>query len=443
MIDNKNDINRFLRLQSDLRQEILLGNKTWDDMIALHREFGYGEMTKDSVRRSFKAYDTYAENGWICQPEMVSVPKREITEFNAEKNTTTSDKVVELEDCDINNPEALLEVHGFNPKHFILVNAKNSKWQQGLKTGTKTLYSSKITVKPRKAQDINFEDIDEYFSNKHDYKGLKITPFNYDYDYNKEEEFLEICLQDLHIGLLSYGQETGEDYDVNIARQRLEMAMSDIYERCKNKKFKRIVLALLGDILHVDNQQNTTTKGTRQDVDTRVSKMFDEALDLLIDTIKTLSEIAPVEVINVMGNHDNTLNYMLCKAVEMAYRNDDNVSFMNTPNPRKWKKYGKVLIGWAHGDMKSANITEWIQSEAAQDWGTTKFKECHMGHLHSLHTIQKIEESKSGLIVRYLPTLCASSAWEHHQAFAKTPKTLVSFVWNENKGLRDIWYSNI
>lgn len=66
MIDNKNDINRFLRLQSDLRQEILLGNKTWDDMITLHREFGYGEMTKDSVRRSFKAYDTYAENGWIC-----------------------------------------------------------------------------------------------------------------------------------------------------------------------------------------------------------------------------------------------------------------------------------------------------------------------------------------------------------------------------------------
>ena len=66
-----------------------------------------------------------------------------------------------------------------------------------------------------------------------------------------------------------------------------------------------------------------------------------------------------------------------------------------------------------------------------------------MGHLHSLHTIQKIEESKSGLIVRYLPTLCASSAWEHHQAFTKTPKTLVSFVWNENKGLRDIWYSNI
>ena len=61
----------------------------------------------------------------------------------------------------------------------------------------------------------------------------------------------------------------------------------------------------------------------------------------------------------------------------------------------------------------------------------------------STNTIQKIEEGRSGMIVRYLPTLCASSAWEHHKAYSKEPKTVVSFVWNENTGLRDIWYSNI
>lgn len=437
------EIDRFLMLQKQLREEIVLGNKTWDDMITLYKEFGMPEMTKDSMRRSFKAYDQYADKGWISQPKNFDIPNREVIEYNAEKNVTVSDKVISLDSNDINNPEVLLRSHGFNPEEFVLISARNSKWQQGTKNGNKTLYSSKISVRPRKAQDITFEDIDKYFESKHDYNGIRITEGNYAEDELSTNDFLEICIQDLHIGLLSYGKETGEDYDVNIARKRLETAVSDIYARCKGRKFKRIVLSLLGDILHVDNQQNTTTKGTRQDVDTRVSKMFDEALNLIIDLIKTLSEIAPVDVINVVGNHDNTLNYMLCKAVEMAYRNDDNITFYNSPNPRKWKKYGNVLIGWAHGDMKTQNVTEWIQSEAYQDWGTTKYRECHMGHLHSTNTVQKIEEGKSGMIVRYLPTLCASSAWEHHKAYSKEPKTVVSFVWNEDTGLRDIWYSNI
>ena len=66
-----------------------------------------------------------------------------------------------------------------------------------------------------------------------------------------------------------------------------------------------------------------------------------------------------------------------------------------------------------------------------------------MGHLHSTQTLQKIEDSMSGLIVRYLPTLCASSAWEHHEGYSKHPKTLISFVWNEDKGLREMWYSGV
>ena len=252
-----------------------------------------------------------------------------------------------------------------------------------------------------------------------------------------------MCVQDLHIGLLSYGKETGEDYNVEIAKEYLNNTISDVVERCKNRKFKRILFVSLGDILHVDNQQNTTTKGTRQDVDTRVTKMFDEALNLMINCVKTLGEIAPVEVINTVGNHSQTLDYCLFKALECAYKNDENVKFFISPNPRKWNRYGNVLIGWAHGDMKAKNVTEWIQSEASKDWGLTKYRECHMGHLHSTQTLQKIEDSMSGLIVRYLPTLCASSAWEHHEGYSKHPKTLISFVWNEDKGLREMWYSGV
>ena len=130
-------------------------------MITLYREFGMPEMTKDSMRRSFKAYDQYADKGWISQPKNFDIPNKEVIEYNAEKNVTTSDKVISLDSNDINNPEVLLRSHGFNPEEFILISARNSKWQQGTKDGNKTLYSSKISVRPRKAQDITFEDIDK------------------------------------------------------------------------------------------------------------------------------------------------------------------------------------------------------------------------------------------------------------------------------------------
>lgn len=431
---------RFLKLQCDLRNKISQGENTWQDMIELHKEFGFPEMTKDSIRRSFKVFDEYFKNGWISMP--IEVPKKETIEFNSEKNITTSDKIVALNSNEINNSEALMKAHGFDTKLFSLVNAKSSIWQQGTKDGGKTLYSSKISVRPKQAYDISFEDIDEYFSKKHVYNGLSILE-EQAYDNRDSEDFLEICLQDLHIGLLSCENETGEKYSIEEAKERLEYAIADILNRSEGRHFKRVVFSMLGDILHVDNQQNTTTKGTRQDVDSRINTMFDCALDLIINTIKTLTKIAPVEVINVVGNHDSTVNYMLSRSVEMAYKNNPKVTFYNSPNPRKWRRYGKVLIGWTHGDLKSKNVADWLQCEAYEDWGESKFRECHMGHLHSVSTLQKIEESGSGLIIRYLPTLCASSAWEHHQGYNKNQKTLMSFVWNENKGLRDIWYSSI
>ena len=416
-----------------IRQSLKNGEATWQDVAEVKTHNGSPLLSIDSVRRSFNMFDLFDEAGWIKAPSEVSY--RETESYNAD-GTLGSDKVLDLSKIDKSNPKALMEAHGFDPNKYILVSAKNSIWS---KSEDSTLYSSKIVVKPQSSNEITFEDVDRYFSKFDGVPPIYINPVQYAPD----AEFLEVCLQDTHIGLLSYGAETGEDYDVNIACERIERAIADVIERCKGRKFSRVVFSLLGDILHVDNAQNTTVKGTKQDVDARISKMFDMALDVLIKSIISLGNIAPVEVISVPGNHDVTLSYMLTKALEMAFKKDNNVVFYNSPSPRKWRRYGKVLIGWAHGDLPSKNATEWIQSEAAEDWGKSKYREVRLGHLHSLSTLQKFEETKSGLITRYLPTLCASSAWEHYQGFGDNPKTLISFVWDENKGLREQWYTNI
>jgi DNA repair exonuclease SbcCD nuclease subunit len=256
--------------------------------------------------------------------------------------------------------------------------------------------------------------------------------------YDDSGEILEIDLPDLHAGLFSWHEETMEDYDIHIAKTNLMKCLDDIINRCSGRKFSKIIFATLGDLLHVDNDNQTTARGTFQQIDGRIPKVFDMTLDALIDAVGLLGAYAPVEVVYVAGNHDKTLGYALMKALEKAYRNDCNILFDISPNPRKFRRFENVLIGWLHGDCAKNNISEWLQTEARKDFGKCLFAEVHAGHYHHQQTIEK-----SGMIVRFLPTICASSAWEHQRGYGKNVKTVVSFVWNRQKGLRETWFSNI
>ena len=57
--------------------------------------------------------------------------------------------------------------------------------------------------------------------------------------------------------------------------------------------------------------------------------------------------------------------------------------------------------------------------------------------------MQNFEESQNGLIVRRLFATTSASAWEHRQGYPKNLKTVMCFVWNPNKGLREIWYNTV
>lgn len=429
---------------SALRED---ANLTWTNIAAIiSEETGY-DYSADRYRKAYKKYvSSLPEDVEVSESDEIDdtedfVPSgKESISVNYEKNETTSTKDIPLTEEQLKNPAELLKAHNFNPDEWEVKSVNNTKTNRKTLTGDSYVYSSRIVVKPKETEEVTFKTVEEFFD-KYDVSKIKSrTTVPKAYDPNGE--FLEICIQDLHMGLLSYEQETSEDYDVAIARQRLENCVGDVLQRAKGRKFKRIVFALLGDILHVDNLNGMTSAGTRQDIDTRPTRIFEQALEALIHTIDELETIAPVEVINIPGNHDRLNSYTLCKAVEMAFRNDENVTFFNSPNPRKWRRYGNVLIGFAHGDMKPNAVSEWLSNEC-EEWSLAKYREVHMGHLHSLQTIQKIEDNKYGLIARYLPALCASSAWEHEMGYPKSQRGMMSFVWNEETGLREVWYSNI
>lgn len=394
------------------------------------------EKVIEKVRAHIRSTDRYRTNKPFDDIEhQVSV------QYNAKDGTTQYDRLISICETEEMTPETMLKAHGLDNKAWEIVSYRNNYWHSQVKGGTRLLmYQSKITVKP-KAEDISFESYDHYFETKQfKYDKPLTAPINYSAD----GEILEICLPDLHSGLLAWRKETGADYDIAIAKDHFFKCLYDIRNRCVGKRFKKILFVTLGDLLHTDNDDQTTTKGTFQQVDGRMSKIFDSTLDMLIDGITIIGNIAPVEVIYLSGNHDRVLGYSLLKAASMAFRKDTNITFDTEPNPQKYRLMGNILIGFTHGDMPKKSMPDWLQQRARKEYGQSKFAEVHAGHLHSQQTTEfhQTEEGK-GIIVRYLPTICNASYWEHQQGFSNSVKTLVSFVWNEETGLRDMWFSNL
>lgn len=336
-------------------------------------------------------------------------------------------------------PKMVMEAHKLDTDEWEVVNYKLNFWETQKSAqfggGTQLQCQSKLVVKPKVKQELTFKDIDNYFAKK-DYSKDKL-PINC-LRYDPNGEILEIALPDLHIGMLSWENETGENYDLKIVKERYFAAINDVVERCKHKKIKKIVFVSLGDLIHVDNDKQTTTNGTFQQMDGRFTKVIEVAEDMIIDGVTILGEIAPVEVIYICGNHDRNTGYMLMRSASNAFRNDKNVTFDTLPNPQKCRLFGNCLIGWLHGDTPKKNMTDWLSKNHRDLFAKAKFIEIHSGHCHSF-AVQEV----GVVILKTLPTLCSSSYWEHQQGYSGGWKSLACHIWNEKTGLRDMWFTNI
>jgi hypothetical protein len=66
--------------------------------------------------------------------------------------------------------------------------------------------------------------------------------------------------------------------------------------------------------------------------------------------IEECAKIAPVHVPVIPGNHDETAAFTMGVVLEAEFRRDKRVTFDNGPAPRKYYRYGKTLLGYAHGN---------------------------------------------------------------------------------------------
>lgn len=212
---------------------------------------------------------------------------------------------------------------------------------------------------------------------------------------------------DPHFGLYTWAEETGDDFDTDIARRDLCAAVD--YLVAQSPATKRCVIASLGDMFHIDNLSNTTPQsGHPLDPDTRlrrVARLGMAATRQCIDS--ALDRHETVEFVPVVGNHDPVMSMMLGVGLANIYENEPRVVIHDGATLRHYVRHGKVLLGFVHGDKtKDRDLPGIMATERAQEWGETRHRYWHRGHHHHAEL-----QEFNGCLVEQHRTLAAGDAY--------------------------------
>jgi hypothetical protein len=221
-----------------------------------------------------------------------------------------------------------------------------------------------------------------------------------------------VPIGDAHIGMFSWAEETGQDFDLKIAEANLVAAVDHLVSLAP--RAKKALLINLGDFMHSDNARAETTLGTRVDVDSRWSKILRVAIRAMRRCIERLLEThEQVHVICEIGNHDSNSAVMLALALEQFYENEPRVFIDTSPAKFHWYTFGQNLIGVTHGDTaKIKELPTIMACDRAQDWGNTTQRYWYTGHVH-----HQTAYEFGGCTVETFRTLAPSDAWHKAKGY--------------------------
>lgn len=247
---------------------------------------------------------------------------------------------------------------------------------------------------------------------------------------SKDPHCLVFDPADIHMGKICSSFETGEDYNTQIATQRVLSGLHGILDKSSSFNIDKIIFVAGNDILHIDNPRRMTTSGTPQDTDGMWYDNFLSAKKLLVEIINTLMTIADVEVVYNPSNHDYMSGFMLLQCVEAWFSNCENVTFKNDMSHRKYSVYGSNLIGTTHMDgAKAQDLPLLMAHEAPTDWANCKHRYIYGHHVH-----HKTAKDYMSVCVETLRSPSGTDSWHHRNAYQHAPKAIEGFIHHPKYG---------
>ena len=190
-------------------------------------------------------------------------------------------------------------------------------------------------------------------------------------------------LADVHLGAMSWGKETGADYDLSIAAARVVSWVG----RCvaASPSSGTAILLDVGDLTHANDQTNQTQKSKHQlDTDTRYFKTTQTAIITLAIAAETIAARHRDVIVRILpGNHNPDAYLAILFALGQRFRANPRISVQEVPGEFFAHQFGEVMIAAHHGDKaKAERLVFFLADEYAPMWGSTKYRFLFTGHLH-------------------------------------------------------------
>lgn len=246
----------------------------------------------------------------------------------------------------------------------------------------------------------------------------------------KEKRLLVIDPADIHIGKLAEKVETGDDYNNDIAVQRVLEGVKGILEEANPERIDKILFIGGNDILHVDNAKRTTTSGTPQDTTGMWHSNFQIAKDLYVQVLEILLGVADVHFVFNPSNHDYTHGYFLAHVVQAWFRNSTQITFDCSIAHRKYFKYYNNLIATTHGDgAKTQDLPLLMAHESPKYWSESNHRYVYTHHVH-----HKMSKDFIGVTVESLRSPSGTDSWHSRNGFSGAPKAVEGFIHDKQYG---------
>jgi len=197
----------------------------------------------------------------------------------------------------------------------------------------------------------------------------------------------ELCskyvITDYHIGMMSWHEETGADWDLAIAENLIVNWFKSAIELAPNSD--TAIFAQLGDFLHWDGIEAVTpTSKHILDADTRFQKLVRVSVRVLRRVINLLlGKHKRVHVICAEGNHDIASSIWLRECLAVMYEKEPRITIDQNPDPYYCYTFGKNCFFFHHGHKKKMSaVDSAFVAKFRKEYGETEYHYADLGHLH-------------------------------------------------------------
>lgn len=239
---------------------------------------------------------------------------------------------------------------------------------------------------------------------------------------------LIVGVSDPHWGMRSWSHETGYHYDRAEAARRIDAGIAQLLAWvARHGAPTRIVYPFGSDRYHVCLSSPTraqTTRGTPQHVDGTPYEIFRTGLAHDVQTIERLSQVAPVLLVPMRGNHDGVSGIATLEHFRGRWGQSRRIELLDSYRKRLALDVGGTFVGFTHGDAGQGGPTspkrrqtdgDWLQREARKERWCGAHLLLVKGHTHHRRTIE------DGAVTHVtLGSLAAPDAWHAGETYSGT-----------------------